>query len=216
MSRQRHQNGGVWGVWWKSAGTCSQKLVKIQHLRFWRCHLCHTCYHLLKDLTHGQVWLRASLTSQPSTLQQEVLNRAFEDFFFFKHIRAVQKVSRERYTPYVLSLFSWTLLMNLYSGEEGSHLSQKGSGYEWDPKRGNQQLRVYQEKAGSTKWWNSTDWMRIQWRIHMAKSTRQRARGENWTRRCGRGRDNGLDKKSRKKDQERGTTRIWPELGGLN
>lgn len=55
--------------------------------------------------------------------------------------------------------------------------------------------------------------MRRQWRIHMAKSLGQRAKGENWTRRCGRGGDNSADKKSRKKDQERGMTGTCPELG---
>lgn len=51
-------------------------------------------------------------------------------------------------------------------------------------------------------------WIRRQWRIHMAKSLGQWARGESWTRH-GRGGDNTSDKKSRKKDQERGMTGIW-------
>lgn len=43
---------------------------------------------------------------------------------------------------------------------------------------------------------HSTDQTRRQWRIQMAKSLRQRARGENWKRRCGRGKDNSRQKKS--------------------
>lgn len=45
----------------------------------------------LRDLTHGQVWLWASLISQSGTLQQEVANRTFCRFFFFKHSRQYRK-----------------------------------------------------------------------------------------------------------------------------
>lgn len=108
-----------------STSTCSQKLVKIWHLCLGRCHLCHTCYHPLRDLTHGQVWLWSSLTSQLGTLQQEVVNRTLHRIFL-NTVGSRERI--KRHTQYALSLFFWSVLVNQYSRGEGNHLSQKGSG----------------------------------------------------------------------------------------